>query len=462
MEGRRLVSALLAVASLLAAATPALAQGGRERFDVRVFARVGSPGQPEGIAIGPDGKVYVSTHQNGRGDAAAPSKIFVYSPDGRLERDFTVEGQALDRNHGVMGIAFDGNGVLYGVDRAPPRIFTLDPATGRQGEYVRFRDVPPCAEVGRTTDCSATQGDFPTVPDYLVFAPDGTMYVTDLEQALIWRVLKGGGPAEVWFTDSRLENLFGPNGIQFMADGRTLLFAQTASSPPVTTDNNEGILYKLPVLPDGRPGQLEALWRSRPFDGPDGFAIARSGNVYVALAGGNAVAVVSPTGEDIARIPPTPLQNAAFEVPFDGPASVAFEGRRVLVTNQAFATGNPSSWAVIDVFAGETELPLHYPFIGRVPRPRLTLRLDDPRGRVARRARCAAGRVRATVGGADLAKVARATFSLRGGRKRRDARAPFSRVVHRPHGYPHSHKVRARVKLSDGRRASLARRFRAC
>jgi hypothetical protein len=132
------------------------------------------------------------------------------------------------------------------------------------------------------------------------------------------------------------------------------------------------------------------------------------------------------------------------------------------VTNQAFATGNPSSWAVIDVFADETELPLHYPFIGRVPRPRLTLRLDDPRGRVARRARCAAGRVRATVGGADLAKVARATFSLRGGRKRRDARAPFSRVVHRPHGYPHSHKVRARVKLSDGRRASLARRFRAC
>ena len=59
--------------------------------------------------------------------------------------------------------------------------------------HARFRDVPSCGMAMRQSDCSATTGDLASFPNFAVFAPDGTMYVTDIQQALIWRVPRGGG-----------------------------------------------------------------------------------------------------------------------------------------------------------------------------------------------------------------------------------------------------------------------------
>lgn len=263
--GGRLVLLLVCAAML---ASP-VAAATRERLDVRVFTRIPSPGSPEPIAIGLDRTVYVGTNQLGKGgpgNADAPSRVFAYSADGRLLRTYVLKGQDLSDDHGIQGLALDARDLLYILDRsASPRVVVLDPETGAQREYATFRDVPSCADAGRTSDCSATGGDRPSGPDYGTFAPDGSLYVTDIDQALIWRVPKGGGRAEVWFTDPQLESPFGPNGIQFRADGRTLLFVVTAENGATT-----GALYELPVRPDGRPGQLGLFWRSKPFDGPDG------------------------------------------------------------------------------------------------------------------------------------------------------------------------------------------------
>jgi hypothetical protein len=325
---------------------------------------VGEPGQPEPVAIGRHRRVFVGTNQQGKGEADAPSKVFVYSRRGHLRRGFELEGQDLDEDHGIQGLAFDGDRRLYALDRsADPRVVKVNLRTGRQRDYATFRDVPSCMSSGRKRNCSATFGDAGPAPDYPAFAPDGRLYVTDLQQALIWRVPRDGGKPQVWFTDPRLENIFGPNGIQFMRDGRTLLFATTASGP-TTGDPTSGALYKLRVRGDGSPGKLRPFWQSRPFDGPDGFALARSGRVYLALAGANQLAVISPRGEELARVPETPAENSMLEVPFDGPASVAFLGRRALVTNQTSPVGgfgNPDHWAVLNVFAGERGLPLFRP-----------------------------------------------------------------------------------------------------
>jgi sugar lactone lactonase YvrE len=336
----------------------------RKPLDIRVFARVPSPGQPEPVAIGSHRRVFVGTNQQGKGGADAPSKIFVYSRRGHLRRGFELEGQDLDSEHGIQGLAFDGRRRLYALDRsAEPRVVRINLPTGVQRTYARFRDVPSCRASGRDRNCSATAGDAEAAPDYATFARGGRLYVTDIEQALIWRVPGGGGRPRVWFTDPRLENIFGPNGIQFMANGRTLLFAVTAQGPSAG-DPTEGALFKLGVRPDGTAGRLRRFWTSRPFDGPDGFAIGRSGRVYLALAGANQLVVISPHGEEIARVPATPLENEAMEVPMDGPASAAFLGRRLLVTNQtspAGGTGDPDGWAVFDVFTGERGLPLFRP-----------------------------------------------------------------------------------------------------
>lgn len=356
---------VLLIALLVGTVAAARLQHGsaRQRLDLRIFTRVGDPGQPEPIAIGPDRRVYVGTNQLGKGDAAAPSRVFAYSRAGKLVRQYVVKGQQLDEDHGIQGLAFDGRGRLFALDRsADPRVIVLDPKTGRQRTYARFRDVPPC-DAGQSGDCSATLGDASAEPDYAAFGPGGALYVTDIEQALIWRVPRGGGPASVWLTDPRLESIFGPNGIQFVDGGRSLLLAVTATFPAPSDPPASGALFKVPLRGARRqPGQLELFWRSRPVDGPDGFAVGRSGAVYLALAGANQIVVISPGGEELARVPPNLDENASMEVPLDGPASAAFLGRRVLVTNQSTA-GNPSSWAVFDLYAGERGLPLFRPRI---------------------------------------------------------------------------------------------------
>jgi sugar lactone lactonase YvrE len=356
--------ALALLALTLALALPLAAGAERAPLDLRVFARVGQPGQPEPIAIGPeDGLVYVGTNQLERGDTHAPSKIFVYSRRGELRREYVIRGQPLEEPHGIQGLAFDGRGRLFALDRSDdPRVLVIDPATGRQRTYSRFRDVPPCQAAGRTRNCSATLTDATAEPDYAAFGPGGALYVTDIEQALIWRVARGGGRPSVWMTDPRLESIFGPNGIQFMADRRTLMLAVTSTRPGSEGEPASGALYTLRLRRDGKAGPLKLFWRSRPFDGPDGFALGRSGKVYLALAGASQIVVISPAGEELARVP-DPLENLSEEIPVDAPGSVAFLGRRALVTNHSAIRGDPQSWAVLDLYVGERGLPLHYPRI---------------------------------------------------------------------------------------------------
>jgi hypothetical protein len=417
-----------------------------------VFAKVGPPGQPEPVAIGPDRRVYVGTNQLGHGDADAPSKVFAFSRRGELVREYELAGQPLDEDHGIQGLVFDRDGLLYALDRsADPRVVVLDPATGKQRLYARLRDVVPCGPTPGTPgeDCSDTRMDGPAGPDYATFSPGGDLYVTDIDQALIWRVPKGGGRADVWLTDARLESLYGPNGIQFMADGRTLLFVNTASNPSAG-NSFTGRLYTLPVQPDGRPGELTQVWESAPLDAPDGLAIARSGNVYVALAGTNQVVLLSPEFTELARTPPDAAANQMEEVPLDGPGSLAFLGERLLVSNHSPIRGDPDSWAILDVFAGESGLPLHYP---RIYRPKLRLKARLARGRIRVRVRVTrflAAREVSVRGARVRAGSARARTNARGRATLRFPRPVEGRIV-----------VRARKRgFATSQRALLAARRR--
>jgi hypothetical protein len=234
----------------------------------------------------------------------------------------------------------------------------------------------------------------------------------------------------------------------------------TGTNPSAGGPPTSGALYKLPIVAGGGPGALQEFWRSRPLDGPDGFALARSGRVYLALAGSSQLVVISPEGAEQARVPESPLENDRRDVPFDGPASVAFLGRSALVSNQSFPRGEQANWAIFDVYAGELGLPLFKPLIGRA---RLSLSLRGRRGR-ARGRRCFRGRIRATVRGPERRLVARAEFR-RGPRKvARDVKPPLSKVIDkgRHMGPSHTHVARARVRYSGGGLATLKRRYRVC
>jgi hypothetical protein len=98
-------------------------------------------------------------------------------------------------------------------------------------------------------------------------------------------------------------------------------------------------------------------------------------------------------------------------------------------------------------------------------RPRLSLalraKLRRTRGGMLR---CARGPVRATVTGRDRRLAVRADFARGKRRVASDTRPPLSRVVDRVRhrGRDHVHRVRAKVRLSDGRVVSLSRRYRVC
>jgi hypothetical protein len=97
-------------------------------------------------------------------------------------------------------------------------------------------------------------------------------------------------------------------------------------------------------------------------------------------------------------------------------------------------------------------------------RARLALRLRARLGRTRTGRRCARGRVRARVVGRDAASAVSVTF-FRGRRPLgRDRKRPLSRVIdgRRHRGRSHVHRVRALVRLRDGRLQRLSARYRVC
>ena len=188
--------------------------------------------------------------------------------------------------------------------------------------------------------------------------------MTDYQQGLVWRVPAGGGPAHVWFTDPQLDGaLFGPAGIVMMSDHRTLMLDTSAGG--VTSPNSTtGKLYTLGINADGSAGTLHKIYESGAKEAPDGFALAQSGNVYMALVGPqvNQLVEISPTGQELGRISHDG-SGGNGDIPFDEPSSVSFDGDRMIVTNDAYFSGDATHFAIFDVFAGEPGAPIYVPAV---------------------------------------------------------------------------------------------------
>ncbi|HWH33552.1 MAG TPA: SMP-30/gluconolactonase/LRE family protein [Egibacteraceae bacterium] len=360
MQRRTRWAAVLLLFVALVAVAPAWAQE-RPFGDTQVFARVGQPGQPEGIAVDSRGRVYVSTNNRGKG-GPGPSKIFRYSPAGRLEREYVAEGQNLAGEHGLLGIAIDAADRLYVMDYDPARVLRFHPETGAQETYATIPNLPACGP-GAAPDGSCEPGAQDTTPwpNWPVFDADGNLFLTDLHQATIWKIAAGGGVAQPWHQSADYESVFSLNGIQFDRRDGSLVYVLTggfnADSPA------RGVIHRLAVNPDGTPGERITVFQTLPGEGPDGLALGESGRIYVALVTSSHILVLEPDGTEVARVP-DPVSNRTQQIPYDAPASVAFRGTSILVTNHSYFTANPESWAVLDMAVGEVGMALHHPAIG--------------------------------------------------------------------------------------------------
>lgn len=356
------MKAATAVLLAIAVAATAPAAAARERFDTRVFALVPTPGFPAHAYPSPDGRVYEGTYDDPRGSTLASRVLEYEGATGTLLRSWTVQGQDLTGPHGVQVATSDIRGRLVLLDKSPPRALLLDPRTGAQTEYARFPDG--------------------SIPNFAAWGPDGSLYVTDYAEPVLWRLPAGGGVPEPWLRDARLDGGdFGATGVALLADRATLLVAVQSQAGGAGGNPATGRLLEVPIAADGRPGPLRQRWESLPFDGPDGFAVAASGRVYVALLLANALAVVAPDGSELER---TDARNSP--VPFDNPSSARFAGTRLFVAQQSFTTQNTANQAILDVEAGEPGLPELIPAnagLADAVAPRLTrVRLSGSRQRL--------------------------------------------------------------------------------
>ena len=349
----------LVLAVALLAAAPATASDQRARWDTKLLARVPAPGYPASAYPHPNGRVYVGTYTNPRGDTV-PSRVFEYNPDtGALVRSWTVPGQDLAAEHGVQAATSDAAGRLVLLDRTPARALILDQRTGDFSTYATFRNLAPCSGAP-DGNCSPTSQDLPPMANYAAWGTGGELYVTDYQQGVIWRVPPGGGAAEVWLADRRLDGQqFGTTGIALAADRRTLIVAQSSSGGGLggLANPTSGKLYRVPIADNGQPGEMAQFWESGPAESPDGFGIAQSGRIYIALLSTNQIAVVAPDGAEVERFPSGQNGDNGSGTPFDSPSSAKFLGTRLMVPNQSYFNGDPNLQTVLDVETREQGLP---------------------------------------------------------------------------------------------------------
>ena len=321
----RRTAALVALAVL--AALPAGAAAERAKWDTRTLALLPKPGYPAHAYVHPIGRVYEGTYDNPQGDSLA-SRVFEFTGNGTLLRSWTVQRQNTGEPHGVQVATSDAEGRLVLLDKNPPRALILNRGNGRTRLYSAFPGV--------------------AVPNYGAWGPDGSLYVTDYDNPVLWRIPPRGGRAVEWLRDPALDgDQFGPTGIQLMADNRTLLVATQSAAGLGFGNPTTGRLLKIPIGPGRKPGAITQFWESRPFDGPDGFAIARSGSIYIALLLANQIAEIGADGVEKGRSPTTG---------FDNPSSAQFLGKRLMVANQSYFAGDSSKQAVLDVWVGEPGL----------------------------------------------------------------------------------------------------------
>lgn len=361
---------LALVLALITLVTPMTPLQAAPPLKTDLFAKFPTPpGYPEGIVVKDNNTIYVGSNGPLSGDGIdMPSRVYEFDKHGNIKKEFVIKGQE-PKKQGILGMAMDGKGMLYIVDHYPQRVIRLNPKTGEQSTYATFRDVAPCVKGKPVGNCSAESDiDRPSFPDDPVFGPDGSLYVTDLYQALIWRIPPGGGKAEVFFTHPDLHSTLGPNGIRF-ADKNTLIFAQstygTLESDALFT--SPGRIYTLKIKPNGKAGKLSVFWQGDVGEIPDGLTVGESGKIYVALGKSahdqGSLLVLSPDGKELERTSNQPVGNEKRDIPYNTPASAAFYNKYVLVTNQSILDGNPETMAVMKVKVNERGKKLFLPII---------------------------------------------------------------------------------------------------
>jgi sugar lactone lactonase YvrE len=255
----------------------------------------------EGLAVGPDGKVYSPTFDPTA--TQGPAQIFTFDPQGHLLASHPImvatKTGTRPSSPAILGLEVipGTNNQLLVLDFGIGEVLDVDPTTGNATECIV---LPP----GNQAPTSGLNG--------ITFDNRGNVYFTDSFQGIIWKFSPNGGSicgagpatATAWVTpaDDPLASLlphndnppdgvppFGANGIEFNKEYTAMFVCNTAMD----------WIVKIPFS-DGTAGTPEVLTNS--LNGCDGLRIDSNDNMWVAANQADEIVVVDPSGKAIAKL----------------------------------------------------------------------------------------------------------------------------------------------------------------
>ena len=282
---------------------------------------------PWGIAVGPDGLVYVAEHMNNR--------VQVFTPEGEFVR---LWGGL----RGPTGLAVGPDGLVYVSDSFGYRVRVFTP----EGEPVRAWGGPP-------------GGRRPFTPWGIAVAPDGAVYVSDLHAHRVYKFTAEGELLGSWGGLGTAPGEFtGPTGIAVGPDGLIYVVDSLGYRVQAFTPEGEVVrawgglcdLYIHPGLgcrdPDGPEGPLEP--GDGQFSSPWGIAFDPEGRVYVVDSANKRVQVFTPEGEFLLKwgeLGRGPGQ-------FDNPVGIAIDAQGAIYVSE-INNNRVQKFAFVDAAAGD-------------------------------------------------------------------------------------------------------------
>lgn len=263
---------------------------------------------PEAVAWGPDERVYAGGEEG---------QLYRFGLGERSVDQFArVEGGF------ILGMAHDADCNTYAcVDRLA-------------GVY----KITPGGEV--SVHARGNAGQKMRVPNYPVFDDAGNLFVSDsgdfgARNGWIWRI-RPDGQAEIWDRSAKGFT----NGMCLSADGRRLYVVE--SSPP--------LISSLEIRPDGSAGERKVVVEL-PRQVPDGVALDRDGDLYIAMYNPNIIYRCTAKGELVT------LYDDWEQLNLVAPTNIAFGGPDLSTLIIASLCG----WAVHTAPMAVPGLRLRYP-----------------------------------------------------------------------------------------------------
>lgn len=289
---------------------------------------------PEGLVADADGNLFVSLFHSGR--------IMRVTRDGRTSRVADLRDVIGDAKGSTVGIDWDRKDHLYVAfsqysERYPwPAKAELAAEACGDATVTKSGLYRVTISTGKVEAIVTRADGYPfCFPDDPVYAPDGTIFLSDLSLKAIWKIDPAQKTARIWSKDPLFDPgdrslsgyPIGVNGIALARDGKAL-FGVTGGIP---------MLVRVPILDDGRAGKAQML--AFGYDNMDGLEVDRNGNFYLTETTRSEIWKVSADARKRQQL------GNPLEAPLGAPASIALTDDELCVTNLNFFKNLPPAKA---------------------------------------------------------------------------------------------------------------------